>query len=417
MIRSYRVPDGVLAELAGGPCRPETLTFLRSTQLSKNLLLTRLVVDALPSGRSATAPAWAVLVQAQRRAPDIIAELLSSPWVGAWATYCLRRMRTVVDPADLSYLDALATVAAIRTGQDADLTLYARDGRVTLPTLGSALIPVADPTPVPVRVRQGRTDLPRAGWWDFRRLYAETDGLAVTLVLDDLDPYRGCYRMPVASRLSNREIHHWQRLFADAWRLLVRQAPGWAAEVAGGLRAMVPLSESDAEPGLSATSRTAFGALALTRPERAEHLAATLVHEFQHSKLSALVDVIPLYDPNTTGVFFAPWRRDARPLPGLLQGAFAFLAVSDVWRRLSDRADARTFAELREQVREVVATLDGSRHLTADGRTLVDGMKTRLAGLLAEPLPPDLVAAARQALADTRAEWEIRNPGAAAQLQ
>ena len=51
----------------------------------------------------------------------------------------------------------------------------------------------------------------------------------------------------------------------------------------------------------------------------------TLVHEFQHSKLSAMLDLVPLTDPDDHGRYFAPWRVDPRPLAGLLQGVYAFV--------------------------------------------------------------------------------------------
>ena len=38
--------------------------------------------------------------------------------------------------------------------------------------------------------------------------------------------------------------------------------------------------------------------------------AVTLVHEFQHSKLSAVLDIVPLYDNGSGRTFFAPWARD-----------------------------------------------------------------------------------------------------------
>ena len=44
----------------------------------------------------------------------------------------------------------------------------------------------------------------------------------------------------------------------------------------------------------------AFGAFGLTRPASAADFAVTLVHEFQHSKLSALLDLVPLYDRGAT---------------------------------------------------------------------------------------------------------------------
>jgi HEXXH motif-containing protein len=236
----------------------------------------------------------------------------------------------------------------------------------------------------------------------------------MTIALEDTDPYRDCYQKPLAGRLAPDAVVRWAAMFQQAWTLLAQYAPDRARELADGLRAVVPLSVADTEPGLSATSRTAFGALALTLPQRAEHLAVTMVHEFQHSKLSALLDTMPLYDAETEERYFAPWRQDPRPVGGLLQGAYAFLAVGEVWGRLSTGAETTTdatrhFAELREQVRHVLDTLVRSPHLNADGYRLIAAMQERLASQLAVRLPTALVVSAREALSEAMAAWRARN--------
>jgi len=159
---------------------------------------------------------------------------------------------------------------------------------------------------------------------------------------------------------------------------------------------------------------TAFGALALTLPERPEHLAATMVHEFQHSKLSAFLDLLPLYDPQAKGKYFAPWRPDPRPIGSLLQGAYAFSAVGDLWHHLRDHAgdsvDAtRHFAELREQVRQVIDTLVGSPHLNEDGRQFVAQLREAHAAQMTVRLPKTVVSSSHAALSETFAAWRARN--------
>ena len=50
-------------------------------------------------------------------------------------------------------------------------------------------------------------------------------------------------------------------------------------------------------------------------------LAAALVHEVQHSKLNAVIDIVPLVRPGVGHRrYYAPWRDDPRPPAGLLQG-------------------------------------------------------------------------------------------------
>src|SRR5690606_2824855 len=109
-----------------------------------------------------------------------------------------------------------------------------------------------------------------------------------------------------------------------------------------GVRALVPVSPPTGSSGVSATSVDAFGAVALSLPSDAPALAATLVHEFQHTKLSALLDLVPLLRPDRTtpeeqatsgkvAQCYAPWRPDPRPLSGLLQGVYAHLGLCGFW--------------------------------------------------------------------------------------
>jgi uncharacterized protein len=183
-------------------------------------------------------------------------------------------------------------------------------------------------------------------------------------------------------------------VFAEAWRLMVRYLPARAAEVAIGLRAVVPLVDLGDGAGRSGTARDSVGALGMTAPRSAEEFVVTLVHEFQHSKLSAVLDLIPLYRPDGTERHHAPWRTDPRPTSGLIQGVYAFLGVADAWREL--RADprlapaaARELATVRDQVAEGLTALAASRELTEAGSRFAEAMFPVLESLLAEPLPAE----------------------------
>ena len=61
-------------------------------------------------------------------------------------------------------------------------------------------------------------------------------------------------------------------------------------------------------------------------------LGELLVHEMQHVKLAALADQFDLFDRADGRLFPVPWRRDPRPIYGLLHGTYAHLAVAELWR-------------------------------------------------------------------------------------
>ena len=72
------------------------------------------------------------------------------------------------------------------------------------------------------------------------------------------------------------------------------------------------------------------------------------MHEFQHVKLGAILDLYDLCDPADRELYYAPWREDMRPLEGLLQGTYAHLAVCEYWRtrqKVTSGAEAQAAGE------------------------------------------------------------------------
>jgi HEXXH motif-containing protein len=208
----------------------------------------------------------------------------------------------------------------------------------------------------------------------------------------------------------------------------------------------VPLSATAGAAGTSVTCDDTFGGCALTLPVHPAAFAATLVHEFQHTKMSAIRRLVPLYDRDADGRFHAPWRPDPRPVGALVQGVYAFLGVADFWRSvraapslrdraapslrdraapslrdraapslrdraapsLRDRAE-QEFADLREQVRDAHGALVRSGLLTPAGEIFHARMGVALDAMLAEPVPPGVARRARRRLARNRLAWHVRN--------
>jgi HEXXH motif-containing protein len=426
VIAYHRVPVDRFAALASGLGGPAAVTELAAAQSSKRRLLLRYLLDA-QSGQDART-ATEVLITADRRDRRAVADLMGDPLVGAWMARTVRRLLdadTSVPPRDdLAQLGALAAAAALRTGQVVTISTRARAGRVTLPTVGTALIGSDGPVVVTV-ARDAATvssstvsvriadDDPR--WLPLRRLSARYGDLVATLAVEDCNPYRDSYHAPPADRLSPDDIRRWQNLFSDAWSMLARRLPIRGAELASGLRSVVPLATSDSEIARSGTSRDSLGAMGLTCPRSASEFVITLIHEFQHSKLSGMLDLVPMTVPDGRELHFAPWRVDPRPTAGLLQGAYAFLGVADAWRALraepllEDRA-TREFAVVRRQVDVGLTALEESTELTGRGREFVTGLRAAVDLLLKELVPAPIAAEAETDLAECRRAWQERNP-------
>ncbi|BCY13278.1 HEXXH motif domain-containing protein [Actinoplanes sp. L3-i22] len=415
----HRLPERLLTDLAAGNGGPEACRALAQAQLSKHLLL---ISDLL---RRWTGPAAehdriiAALDAARSADPAAADRVLGSPQVGAWVTIVNRAAaQGIAAPADLAHLSSVAAVTCAAAGVDTEMIIQTRDGAVSLPGLGS--LTVGDRAAVTLTITNG---VPAVGssmaapgndkWQPVRVLRAESRGIGIEVALDDLDLFRHGYHAPPAPRLPADEFARWQDLFAEAWQLLTDHLPDRAAELAAGLRVLVPLRD-DGRSSRSATIRHLFGVFGLTRPATAADLVVTMVHEFQHAKLSGLVGLEELTDPADTGRYFAPWRTDPRPLAGLVQGVYAFAGVADAWRALS-AADGvadlavQEFADARLFVDKSLAEVESSGALTAAGERFTGELRRFADSLLAVQLPDPVTSESDRRYAAIHQRWSAAN--------
>jgi uncharacterized protein len=217
-----------------------------------------------------------------------------------------------------------------------------------------------------------------ADWQPVRTL--RVPGICVAL--EDTDPYRDCHQWRAAPRLTDSEFAQWQRCFQDAWQEIESAHPAYAPAIAAGMGVLMPLSPGPQGRDVSAAARHAFGAVGAARPADPVTLALLLIHEFQHIKLGAVLDLYDLYDPADGRLFHAPWREDPRPLEGLLQGTYAHLAVTDFWLgrqevtvSVTAEAAGQRFAYWQAQTRDAIETLASSGSLTPLGVRFVAEMR------------------------------------------
>jgi len=126
----------------------------------------------------------------------------------------------------------------------------------------------------------------------------------------------------------------------------------------------VPLAAPPDGREVSAAARASFGAVAMVLPDDPVTLARLLVHEFQHVKLGAILDLYDLHVPDGDRLFPAPWGEGKLHFEGLLRGAYAQLAVAEFWRArqavraallaqpcTARRADRKRFADVSRGLR------------------------------------------------------------------
>jgi HEXXH motif-containing protein len=418
VIRAHSIADADLTALAQGLGGPTVIRELWAGQHSKRLLMLRLLMELWPTSEPGRDEALATIGLAESEDPGTVRQILVDPMIGAWTAATVRQLRQKSDDVevDLRHMGAVATVAALRTGISASQRVWVRSGRLHLPTLGRIRLPGAH-GPVTLTTSGGELGIDDttfdAGDYDGRRTLTADGRPLLTVALEDLDPYRDAYHVPAVERVPDMELSQWHGRLNAAWRILTTLAPERASEIAAGLHCLVPLTKPDARAAHSATSTEAVGVIGLDLQRRPEDFAVALVHEFQHSKLAALLDIEQLYEDSERR-FFAPWRTDPRPIGGLFQGVYAFIGVADTWRALyadpvSFPQAQREFAEARANVTDAVATLAGSGLLTSKGQRFVHGMMDAIDRLQAVAVPPAIAAAAEMSLRQRRSARQQRS--------
>jgi HEXXH motif-containing protein len=429
--------DAILAELAVGGGGAGAVAELRAAQRVKTLLLLRGIVEEAAATRhphaGLAADAYGLLSEMESRAADQVGRVLRHPAAGAWAWRTYRSLSRRTGEEDPGRLGALALSAAIGSQTACKLRLPVAGREVMLPSLGLLTLPAEMRAGVDVTVRPDgtgtgsdtgngtgaelgfgrftvRVDPHRdgPGWQALHRLEA---GPGLSLVVDDLDPYRWAAADVVEPRLSAERRRWWQACLRDAWRILTAHHGTVAEEVAAATSVLTPI-QAPASGQNSATSRETFGTMALSEPRHGLGFAETFAHEVQHAKLTALTDLVDLTLPDDGQRHYAPWRPDPRPVYGLLQGAYAYLGVAGFWhrQRAFESGDAGfraqvEFARWREGAHLVTGTLQASGCLTERGQEFVAAMRRTLERLLAEPVDPAAAARARREADRHREEW------------
>jgi uncharacterized protein len=427
-VRVHRISRPLFDSLAAGGGGAEAVHALAAAQYSKHVILLRGVLAAAEAAGAQQArlarQGYDLLAAAQHSDRAAADAVIRYPSVGAWALQAARALTS--GPADADEdapepaaepggLCSVGVAAAIRAGLVTDVDVPVIGGSVVLPSLGVAAV---DAEGAVVRSAGGHSEIvwaggklelspDAAGWSGLRRIKAGS----LRLVIDDVDPFR----MPAAPfqsrRLSSADVRAWDQVFQHAWALLEQHHPQVASELAAATSVIVPLA-APSTGRLSSSSPETFGAIALSEPSDPCTLAVTLAHELQHLKLSALLDIVPLTQPDDGRRFYAPWRNDPRPLSGLLQGAYAFLGVSDFWRRQRhlERDDAvvrasAEFARWRSAAAQVVTTLMSSGQLTSAGADFVQGMAQVLGAWENDQVPEEARRLARHDAEEHLAAW------------
>ncbi|GAB2708969.1 hypothetical protein GCM10027089_35460 [Nocardia thraciensis] len=380
------VSDAEIDALAVLADDPGTLPLLRRARVSRNLAFLAAVLRDGPDEpqRRLARAGFDTLAAVQRHDPAVVRNMVQHPRFGAWVAVCAAGPDAGrEEAAPIAHLAGFAAAAAMRARVAFDLEVPQVGDAVVLPGLGCW----TGPTAATARVRyRGAAEPILAGrrWTALRRLTARAPTGTVSVEFDDLPPTPSAWPdiAPAHPDLrwkpwSDNEFRTWQRLFDGAVRMLHAAVPELAAPLSRGFVSVLPRSR-DTCPFRSSTLADSFGAAAMVLPTGTVAAATGLLHEFQHSKLSALMEIVPLIETDGPAVLPSPWRSEPRPTSAVLHGVYAHLAVARLWGRLAADGIAESVpdtAEVRDQTRTACDTLLESDRLTPAGRRFVTLMR------------------------------------------
>jgi len=394
---------------------------LVAARRSRTLLLLRYILgetgEDVPTRR-----AFDLLAEVRRTAPSAVEATLDHPLVSAWATRTATSIREG-RPGGTAWLGRVALAAAIRGRVDADLSVPGDPAGFHLPSLGMVTYQfgaavtvrcgdnstsISDLVRVPLNWRQ-----PAPGWCPTPAVEVRGSGLRTTFLLEHWPREY----LPVGLHAADQiDESQWRTLVSSSWDLLTRWHRESAEELGAAISVLAPLRTVSGGT-TSATLDDAFGAVFLSPAPTIPATAVTLVHELQHAKLTALMDMFTLVRPVAGEVFYAPWRDDPRPLAGLLHGTYAFSGVAAFWRRQrlvpASMADvehaAVEFARWRTAATTAADTIFSSNRLTPLGETFMTTLATTLDSWHDERVPKAAQRQADRLLTEHRAKWQTAN--------
>ncbi|MGH3403031.1 MAG: HEXXH motif domain-containing protein [Streptosporangiaceae bacterium] len=439
MITTHQLPDEAFTVLASGGSDPAVIQHLREAQRSKRLMLLHAVaaeaagIDPGNPGIAAFQAGYELLTKVQQVDPGSLAWLFGLPHIGAWAHDCLEGKNRGLPP-DFGYIAAAAAAAAVRAGIRFELDAPVRDGRILLPGLGY-FHGIDRGSWVRLRSDSERltigtlTEAPCAGlvpddgsgesipyWHGTRMARAVAGGREWTVLLETADQHLNRFALPMSAPLTADEVASWLDCIQSAWEVLVQHHDWTADSIAAGVSVLVPLRAPNDAAMDSATTPAAFGAIATSLPPAPVIMAEILVHEFQHTKLCGLEDMMPFMEPCDARVY-APWRPDPRPAGGVLQGVYAHLGIARFWgaqwRVETDpddivRAQA-IFERWRSTIEPATATLLRTGCLTPVGTRFVTILRDAGQQLESETASATVRALAGDVALDHWLTWQLRH--------
>jgi HEXXH motif-containing protein len=180
----------------------------------------------------------------------------------------------------------------------------------------------------------------------------------------------------------DRAPREWTETLGNALDLIGTYMPELRAELDLYLHQIIPVGY-DAEAHLSASYQEVIGTVYMTLHPQFMTMVEATIHEFQHNKLHAELELDPLLHNAFSPLYSSPVRPDPRPLQGVLLAVHAFLPVARLYQLMraaghagTDRPDfERRYAQIVNGNHEGATVLLEHGQPTAIGLGLLDEIR------------------------------------------
>ncbi|AJM76868.1 HEXXH motif domain-containing protein [Rathayibacter toxicus] len=190
------------------------------------------------------------------------------------------------------------------------------------------------------------------------------------------------YDLTCESHVSKETVDGFERAMA----LITEVYPGMAREIVSYTKVIVPFRSQHIS---TFAENATMGAIFMSEAHKpfsdvlfaAEHI----IHEHSHLRMALIMEIDPIFEVREGALFDSPWRKDPRPLLGIVQGAFVFARIARFLNYAVQATGHASFADRRAQVlielAEAVALLadaEGVAH-TALGQALIEEYRAEIA--------------------------------------
>jgi HEXXH motif-containing protein len=131
--------------------------------------------------------------------------------------------------------------------------------------------------------------------------------------------------------LGGHPASEWADSLARCVELIARYMPDLRGEIDLFLHQVVPVGY-DERSHLSASYQEVIGTVYMTLHPQLMTMVEATIHEFQHNKLHAQLELDPLLHNAFSPLYSSPVRPDPRPLQGVLLAVHAFLPVARLYQ-------------------------------------------------------------------------------------